>query len=212
MKHCLQIILFLSLCPIAYSQNGIYMLTEKHDGVVSTAPTFDSVFVTDPAGVTTIYTITNFVSNPSSHNSQFNIILNGITSLGYKIFTPIETQGIVNPSLGQPNFVINTIYLAKSWITSIQEISKAEESKILINTYPNPTFGLLKLEVFCSKGFEPNEVVIINQLGFIVFSIPINYVENSIINLDVSSLKAGTYLLSVRNKNYYSNPCKLIIQ
>jgi len=97
----------------AKAQNEIYIITEKYDGVVSTVPTFDSVFVTNPSGVTTIYTITNFVSNPSSHNTQFNIILNGITSLGYKVFTPIQTQGIVNPSLGQPNFVMNTLYLAK---------------------------------------------------------------------------------------------------
>ena len=105
--------LFMLIFVKVNAQNEIYIITEKYDGVVSTVPSFDSVFVTNPLGVTKIYTIPNFVINPSAHNSQFNIILNGITSLGYKLFIPIHSQGVVNPSLGQPNFVLNTFYLAK---------------------------------------------------------------------------------------------------
>jgi hypothetical protein len=95
------------------AQNEIYIISEKYDGIVLTAPTFDSVFVTSPTGVTTKYKIPSYVTNPGGHDSQYNIILNGITSLGYRIITPAEREGISNAALAQPYCVIRTIYLSK---------------------------------------------------------------------------------------------------
>ena len=98
------------------AQNEIYIITEKYDGIVATAPTFDSVYVTSPTGVTNKYKIPSYVTNPGVHDSQFNIILNGITSLGYRIITPAESQGISNTTLAQPYCIIRTIYLSKPQI------------------------------------------------------------------------------------------------
>ena len=95
------------------AQNEIYIITEKYDGFVLTAPTFDSVYVTSPTGVTNKYKISSYVTNPGGHDSQYNIILNGITSLGYRIITPAESQGISNTTLAQPYCIIRTIYLSK---------------------------------------------------------------------------------------------------
>jgi hypothetical protein len=95
------------------AQNDIYIISEKYDGIVVNAPTFDSVYVTNPAGVTTKYKVPSYVTNPGEHNSQFNIILNGITNLGYKIITPVEKEGVSNSTLPQPYCAIRTMYLSK---------------------------------------------------------------------------------------------------
>jgi hypothetical protein len=95
------------------AQNEIYIISEKYDGIVVNAPTFDSVFVTSPAGLTTKYTIPSYVTNPGGHDRQYNIILNSITSLGYRIITPAEKEGVSNSTLPQPYCIIRTIYLSK---------------------------------------------------------------------------------------------------
>jgi hypothetical protein len=211
-KLSFSVVFVLFLLLKVNAQNEIYIITEKYDGIVSSPPTFDSVYVTNPLGITTKYSIPSYITNQAAHDSQFNIILNGITSLGYKFIKPVEREGISNSTLANPYCIIRTIYLAKTWLASVHELSEGDSKQISVKAFPNPTFSSLNLEILSVKGYEPNEVVVFNQLGFIVFSLPINYVENSIVNLDVSSLKAGTYLLSVKNKNYYSKPCKLIIQ
>ena len=97
------------------AQNEIYIISEKYDGIVVNAPTFDSVYVTSPTGVTTKYSIPSYVTNPGGHDSQYNIILNGITSLGYRIITPAEKEGVSNSSLPSPEryYIIRTMYLSK---------------------------------------------------------------------------------------------------
>ena len=111
----------LSLCFVAlgfmsYSQSGLYIVTEKYDGLIGFVPSFDSVFVTTPTGVTTKYKIPHYITNPSGHNSQLSTILNGITSQGYKV---IELGGhgsiSVNNTLmgGNYIFTMSTIFLGK---------------------------------------------------------------------------------------------------
>lgn len=194
------------------AQNEIYIITEKYDGIVSSPPTFDSVYVTNPLGITTKYSIPSYITNQAGHDSQFNVILNGITSLGYKFIKPVQREGISNSTLANPYCIIRTIYLAKTWLASVHELSEGDSTQISVKAFPNPSLSSLNLEISSVKDFEPNEVVIFNQLGFVVFSIPINYYDSKIINIDVSSLKAGTYLLSVKNKSHYSKACKFIKQ
>jgi hypothetical protein len=211
-KFGFSVLLVLFLLLKVNAQNEIYIITEKYDGIVSSIPTFDSVFVTNPLGIITKYSIPSYITNQAGHDSQFNIILNGITSLGYKFIKPVEREGISNSSIANPYCIIRTIYLAKTWLASVHELSEGDSKQITVKTFPNPTSSSLNLEILSIKEFEPNEVIIFNQLGFVVSAIPINYFEGKIINIDVSSLKAGTYLLSVKNKTYYSKPCKFIKQ
>ena len=194
------------------AQNEIYIITEKYDGIVSSPPTFDSLYVTNPLGITTKYSIPSYITNQAGHDSQFNIILNGITSLGYKFIKPVQREGISNSTLANPYCIIRTIYLAKTWLASVHELSEGDSTQITVKAFPNPSLATLNLDISSVKDFEPNEVVIFNQLGFVVFSILINYYDSKIINIDISSLKAGTYLLSVKNKNHYSKPYKFIKQ
>lgn len=213
MKKKLSLSVLCLLCfIIVNAQNEIYIITEKYDGIISSPSTFDSVYVTNPSGITTKYSIPSYITNQAGHDSQFNIILNGITSLGYKFIKPIEREGISNSFIANPYCIIRTIYLAKNWFASVQELSEGNCKQISVKTFPNPTSSLLNLEILSTKEFEPNEVIIFNQLGFVVSTIPINYFEGKIINIDVSSLKEGTYLLGVKNKTYYSKPCKFIKQ
>ena len=95
------------------AQNNVYIITEKCDGMVATAPTYDSVYVTNPAGVTTKYSIPNYIENPGAHNTQFNIILNGITSQGYKLIGFPSPEGISNTALPNPYGTIKTFYLVE---------------------------------------------------------------------------------------------------
>lgn len=213
MKKQVRFIIFCLLYfKIVNAQNEMYIVTEKYDGIISSPPTFDSVYVTNPLGITTKYSIPSYITNQAGHDSQFNIILNGITSLGYKFIKPVQREGVSNGLLANPYCIIRTIYLAKSWSASVHELSKGNSKQITVKTFPNPTSTSLKLEIACVIGFEPDEVVIFNQLGYIIFSLPIKYVENNIVNLDVSSLKTGSYMLSVKNKTYYSEPRKIIIE
>lgn len=78
-------LVFLLICTsyFSFGQNNIYMITEQYTSNQDFSS--DKVYVTDPAGVVTTYTIPHFFTDPSNHDSQFNLILNGITSQGYKI-------------------------------------------------------------------------------------------------------------------------------
>lgn len=63
------------------AQNSIYIITEVY---AYTAPFFDSVYVTSPTGSVAAYKIPN-ISNVAGHDAALNIILNGVTTLGYTI-------------------------------------------------------------------------------------------------------------------------------
>lgn len=64
-------------CKSANAQ--MYIVTDR-----LSAPN-DSVFVTNPAGITTKYKIPGYSSNIGAHDSQLNVILNDIITLGYKL-------------------------------------------------------------------------------------------------------------------------------
>ena len=75
----------ISLCSNALGQNAHYIITEKWDGQVIGMPTYDSVYVTDPSGITTTYSITPMYLNVAAHDAEFSTILNGVTNQGYQI-------------------------------------------------------------------------------------------------------------------------------
>ena len=109
--------LFISLIVsgASYAQNNVYIITEKFDGLIGFAPSYDSVFVTNPQGVTTKYNIPNYIGNTAGHDSEFNQILNGILSQGYKIIETHTEGTAVNNQLLSGNyiFILKTFYLGQ---------------------------------------------------------------------------------------------------
>lgn len=90
----------LSLCFVAlgfmsYSQGGMYIVTEKYDGLSNGTPTFDSVLVTNPSGVTTFSIVPHFVKNFPGHNSAINKIFNNILQQGYRMVEVNNAGGFV---------------------------------------------------------------------------------------------------------------------
>jgi hypothetical protein len=110
MKKLLFVLAFAFIGQQAFSQ--VYIITEKYDGMISTPPSFDSVFVTNPTGVTTSYSLPHQILNISAHNAQFSQIINSVISLGYKVISITPPEGIVNNSLPPPHFALRTIYLS----------------------------------------------------------------------------------------------------
>ena len=90
-------------------------------------------------------------------------------------------------------------------------MEEAKTSQISVKAYPNPTNGIVNFEILFSIELKPLEIDIIDELGYIVFTKMITDYSSNIYNLNISQLKHGIYLLSVKTKDYYSIPCKLIL-
>tara|TARA_B110000483_G_scaffold194391_1_gene231599 strand:+ start:73 stop:429 length:357 start_codon:yes stop_codon:yes gene_type:complete len=116
MKKLLFVLLFTFIGQQAFSQ--VYIITEKYDGVGGQTLTFDSVFVTNPLGVTTTHSIPHIYYSTIDHNSAFNLILNNVINLGYKIIpkqhdnTFFDPNGLVGPGGSPISYSLKTIYLA----------------------------------------------------------------------------------------------------
>jgi hypothetical protein len=96
------------------AQNGVYMITEVYSQNYSTTEViYDSVYVTNPSGITVGYSIPLFTTNISAHNSQLNIIINGITSQGYKIVTRDWENGATSSKSTTTRFY-KTLFLANT--------------------------------------------------------------------------------------------------
>jgi hypothetical protein len=66
-------------------QNSVYIITEVFaDGYASNNSDWDSVYVTSPTGTVTGYRIP-WRHNVAGRDAALNVIINGITSLGYTI-------------------------------------------------------------------------------------------------------------------------------
>lgn len=113
MKRLILTFFFTQLSFLFYAQNGVYMVTEVYLYNSSlTEIQYDSVYVTNPSGVTSGYSLPLFTQNIVAHNSQFNTILNGITSLGYKIVTTDWQHALTTPTISNQKF-FKTVFLAQ---------------------------------------------------------------------------------------------------
>ena len=88
---------------------------------------------------------------------------------------------------------------------------EAKTSQVSVKVYPNPTNGLVSVEILSSKELKPLEINVIDELGYIVFTQMITDYSSNVYNFNISSLKQGVYLISVKTKDYYSTPTKLIL-
>lgn len=89
---------FVSYC--SFSQGGMYIVAEKYDGVSNGNPTFDTLIVTNPSGVTTRYSIPHLMKNFPGHNSELNKRFNNIIQQGYRIVEANNLTGFVYNNTG----------------------------------------------------------------------------------------------------------------
>lgn len=91
----MKILTLFCLFPLAFfceSVNAqLYIVTEHNVSYYNNNAIAykDSVFVTNPAGITTKYEIPTTGSDIPGHDSQLNKILNDIINLGYKNMYPV---------------------------------------------------------------------------------------------------------------------------
>jgi hypothetical protein len=185
------------------------MITEKYDGQIGFLPSFDSVFVTTPAGITTAYSIPNYIGNPSSHDSQFNIILNGVIGQGYRVMEMGDWYRAVNNSLMGGNYIfeMRTIFLGQPWTSAGLEPVGANNSPFeILEAFPNPCKNLLNVKF--SVNTEDAVLVIINSAGYIVEKIQLR--GSDFISTDFSRFSKGTYFIRLINSNYYSEAIKVV--
>jgi hypothetical protein len=65
-------------------QNSVYIITEVFNEGNNVIDSWDSVFVTSPTGSVTGYRIP-WRNNVAGRDAALNVIINGVTSLGYTI-------------------------------------------------------------------------------------------------------------------------------
>ena len=183
-------------CKSANAQ--MYIVTEK-----KVTGYIDSVYVTNPTGVTVKYQIPDWYYNIPGHDSQLSIILNGIINLGYKNMAPIL--------FSTPDISYRVYYFAKPWTPASSELEQANNSQLSIKGFPNPTTGIVNLEINFANGYEPKEIVVINEGGFIIYTKHLEHIESGeSVPLDLSNQSSGLYLITAKNSTSYSPLVKVI--
>ena len=209
MKNILILFSFLTMSFMSSAQNGVYMLTEvwKQD-YSTTALIYDSVYVTNPSGVTVGYSIPLFTANVSAHNSQLNIIINGITSQGYKIVTRDWENGVTTSVTTSSTFY-KTIFFAQPWTTAGLIPAGVNNSLIKItNVFPNPTSNVVNLKFASSS--NNSKLYLIHSGGYIINEYDVSNLTDFSVN--TSLLSNGNYLFVLVSNGIYSESKSLMKQ
>ena len=200
----MKIIFTISFILLSYNilgQNNLYMVSEHFS---ATDCSIDKVIVTDPNGISTTTNITHMYSNLEAHNSEFNAILNSITSQGYTMVEGIfYSNNMNNCSMSQPSQFTYTWFFRELWTNTSEELEGVNSSQLnLIRVSPNPSSNIV---TFTYEGeIKPTELVIYNQLGYVVFRMKDpNFFEHTI-NVDISQWKRGTYYACLISGNLKS--------
>tara|TARA_B100001287_G_scaffold229813_1_gene200225 strand:- start:396 stop:713 length:318 start_codon:yes stop_codon:yes gene_type:complete len=96
----------------AIGQSGMYIITEKM-GNPAYNEYFNDVYVTDPNGTTTPYSIPHFTADIMGHDSELVTIINGIINQGYEI-TSSDSWGTpygMSAPGGTSYYFMRTIFL-----------------------------------------------------------------------------------------------------
>lgn len=178
----------------------MYIVTDSYSGISG----HDSVYVISPTGEITKYMIAAANSANGgvlTHYKQLNVILNSVISLGYKQMD-VEINNVSTEEL---------YYFAKQWTSGSSELHQAKISQLSIKGFPNPTNGIVNIELSYSKGFEPKEIVVINEGGFIIYTKQLEHIESGeTVSIDLSNQKSGLYLITAKNSVKYSPLIKVI--
>ena len=182
----------------------MYIVTEKFDGMIS-APTYDSVFVTNPSGVTSIQTIPHMNMNLKNHNSSLNIIFNSITNLGYKMME----NGPMQLGFNTPSYYTHTWYFYHPWTTAGLIPAGVNNSLIKItNVFPNPTSNVVNLKFASSS--NNSKLYLIHSGGYIINEYNVSNLTDFSVN--TSLLSNGTYLFVLVSNGVYSESKSLLKQ
>ncbi len=130
-------------------------------------------------------------------NLVYNMMANDTVSLPYVIEQSGQYCYQVYAKIGI-NYVESKkcCFYIDTNTTNIIEDSNFSENKL----YPNPTHE--KLNINLSQFFsEPSTIKIFNTIGNIVFQKDYISCQNNNIELDVSNLNSGTYLLIIENQS-----------
>ena len=213
MKNLFYTACLLFVCQSSFAQNGVYMFTETWCKNTSTSTMlYDSIYVTNPMGSTVGYSIPFFTEIGSGHNSQFNSILNGITSQGYKIISTDWPDGFVESVVGISRSW-KTIFLAQPWTLTSRELDSANSTQLdITKIYPNPTAGITTVECAFIEGNTPLELIIYNISGFIIHRQEIKNNKSGLIEFDLSGLPNGEYFITLINNKVYCSPQKIIVK
>ena len=204
MKNLFYTACLLFVCQSSFAQNGVYLITATFSGGSSA---LDNVYVTSPTGVTTTTAITHFITNPAAHDSQLSIIINGITSLGYKVIDFGLNHG---DQLG--NYT-RTFFLSQPWTLASQELESANSTQLNISKiYPNPTAGIATFEYTFIDGNAPLELIVYNIAGFIVQRRNIKNDKSGLMEFDVSGIPNGEYFVTLINNKTYCEAQKIIVK
>ena len=113
----------------------------------------------------------------------------------------------INSLQGDDPFNNNIIGTFKITLESVLDINKINNVNN-VKVYPNPTNGNITISNF--QNIESNTITIYNVLGKLVKQISVRQ-NPSKLNLDLSALDDGVYLIKVLDKNGASKTQKLII-
>lgn len=85
-------------------------------------------------------------------------------------------------------------------LCSIVSVQEEKETDTEVNVYPNPSGDLLHIS-FAAKEGNTYQTVLVNSLGTVVLSKNFQKAENDAINIDMSVIPIGTYILKVISQN-----------
>lgn len=164
----------------------------------------DSVFVINPNGIVNKYDVIYCNSNFDylQHNKEINAIYNSIINQGYKVFS-IEEATLSLRGIS---------YFIKPWTPASSELEQVKESHLNIKGFPNPTDGVITVEIEFDKGYKPTELAIINEAGYIVQLEQIQVKNGDRVTVDLSGQKAGIYFITAKNTKQYSALFKCILK
>lgn len=81
-----------------------------------------------------------------------------------------------------------------------------------LNIFPNPSDGLINIEIIGSLAYNWSDIYVVNTAGYIVYKTSIDAVSGKLLKTNLSKLNSGTYFIRLVAKNKYSMAGKIIIQ
>ena len=190
-----------------FAQGSTYYVSIKRT-ICSTTGTDETVlYVTDPAGLTTLFPTSNLFTSTSQFGTDVNNVFNSIYSLGYQLVPVPITSNSTNLN-GCLVSVANYLF-GKNWTLSSQELDSANITQLsILNLYPNPTNGLIQIDYDYKLFHKPTNIILYDENGIILINESIE--SSTPIDLDISKLPNGEYFVVLFNKRVFCEAKKVI--
>jgi hypothetical protein len=85
-------------------------------------------------------------------------------------------------------------------VVDLQDCAGIEENQILANIYPNPTYGMVNIDL--SMNLSNANITLIDLQGKLLYSN--NQFNGQNLTIDLNSYSNGMYLLQIEQKNQIS--------